>query len=220
MPSKSLFPIPSDLTPTDMRCVQINIPDDPQWESLFWGSLDQLQLWNSYARTGDTQGKQVADVWKGIIEDAQAGISCGGGKCFNWKWNNFDNLGCGGSVNSDGIAVEIPFGDVCLQERIIHGAQIFTSGPTQYRLALAGLTAEDSSFCGGPVFILRCHFLSQNNSPSWSVDIVDCSGTNHHYGYTTAGFILSSFESQQICVNGSNPFWFYAEIGGDYTCLV
>jgi len=65
------IPIPHDLSPTGFSCVRINLPDDAEWKAMFWGALDQLQLWSSYARDVDHNGRQIANIWENIFNDAR-----------------------------------------------------------------------------------------------------------------------------------------------------
>jgi hypothetical protein len=66
---KRLLSIPENLNPP-VGCVQIRVPNDSFWRALFWGALDQLQLWNSYERDPEHKAKIVADKWKAILNAA------------------------------------------------------------------------------------------------------------------------------------------------------
>lgn len=64
--------LPDDLDPTEFKCLTIRIPDDPQWETVFWGALLELGKWFNHDRDALHKGKIVADKWRGWIEDAMA----------------------------------------------------------------------------------------------------------------------------------------------------
>lgn len=71
MPTKARIPLPSVLDPDTRKCVQFYIPDDPEWQGMFWGALSQLSVWTAYQRSNDTSGADVASVWSQIIADAR-----------------------------------------------------------------------------------------------------------------------------------------------------
>jgi hypothetical protein len=49
---------------------------------MFWGALDQLQLWNSYQRDIAHNGREIANTWKNIFKDARlADCSTGENGC-------------------------------------------------------------------------------------------------------------------------------------------
>lgn len=64
--------LPDDTTPTVFKCLTIRIPDDPQWESTFWGNMLQLCRWFNFDRDEAHNGKIVADVWCELIEEAMS----------------------------------------------------------------------------------------------------------------------------------------------------
>lgn len=70
MPTKARIPLPSVLDPLTSKCVRLRIPDDPEWEGMFWGALNQLSVWTAYQRSGDTSASDVASVWRQVFADA------------------------------------------------------------------------------------------------------------------------------------------------------
>lgn len=71
MPTKALIPIPQNMTVVGSKCVQISLPDDAEWQGMFWGALSQLSVWSSYDRDVSQSGAYVASIWKSIIEEAR-----------------------------------------------------------------------------------------------------------------------------------------------------
>lgn len=217
MPPRNYFPLPEDLAPSVFRCVQFNLPDDPQWEYLFWGSIDQLQLWNSYERSSGGEGKTVADVWKGIIDSAQES-SCGC-PCFNWTLINLAQGDCDQTVNSNGIHAEID--EDCNPDLppIIHGAQINAAADGKYHWGMTG-QREDGLFVGGRLSIVRVDTLSFLNPSSITLTWLDCDGAHHTDAVTTGELKNVGVVCQWFCVESNNPFHFYARVLGDYICLI
>lgn len=64
--------LPDDTTPTAFKCLTIRIPDDPQWESTFWGNMLQLCRWFNFDRDEAHNGTVVAKVWCELIEEAMS----------------------------------------------------------------------------------------------------------------------------------------------------
>lgn len=64
--------LPDDITPTDFKCLTIRIPDDPQWESTFWGALTELCKWFNFERDEAHHATIVAHLWQEWIEAAMA----------------------------------------------------------------------------------------------------------------------------------------------------
>lgn len=63
MPNQPNFQIPDVINPDNTRCICLQIPDNEIWISNFVGILAQPTYWFNWQRTGDTSGKQCADVW-------------------------------------------------------------------------------------------------------------------------------------------------------------
>jgi len=86
---KRLLSIPPDPDPP-AGCVQINVPDDKYWRSLFYGALDQLTLWNSYEHDAGHSGKAVADKWRSIISAAHGSSCVGQPWCAHYDFTGSD----------------------------------------------------------------------------------------------------------------------------------
>jgi len=65
MPYRQNFPIPAVIDPPK-TCLQIEIPDHPDWKAVISGLLFELTYWFNWERTGDTSGAQCAAVWKQV----------------------------------------------------------------------------------------------------------------------------------------------------------
>lgn len=77
MPDQPNFPIPAVINPPTTRCIQIQIPDDETWITNFVGILAQPAYWFNWQRTGDTSGKQCADVWRLLFDQIDwSDMSC------------------------------------------------------------------------------------------------------------------------------------------------
>lgn len=72
MPTKARIPIPADLSPAGRRCIAVQVPDDPEWRAMFFGALYQLTTWNAYDRDAGHTAKDVASLWKSLIDDAHS----------------------------------------------------------------------------------------------------------------------------------------------------
>lgn len=78
---RSLLPLPTVINPAQRRCVTFNVPDDLIHIGNFWGIIQKLGLWQSYARDDAKTGIQVAQVWQEVIRDARESWlanECGG----------------------------------------------------------------------------------------------------------------------------------------------
>jgi hypothetical protein len=65
LPYRQNFPIPAVIDPPK-TCLQIEIPDHPDWKAVISGLLFELTYWFNWERTGDTSGAQCAAVWKQV----------------------------------------------------------------------------------------------------------------------------------------------------------
>jgi hypothetical protein len=65
MPNRPNFPIPDDIHPP-MQCIQLCIPNEPTYKSVFAGLIYELTYWYNWQRTDDDSGAQCANVWKEI----------------------------------------------------------------------------------------------------------------------------------------------------------
>lgn len=95
---KGAWLLPDNLIPTEYRCVQIMVPDEPQYVSAFWGALHSLTMWFNWERDDGHSGKIVGDVWREVIQTAndlwQTADPCGGNSMF------YD-------IRSDGCSIEV-----------------------------------------------------------------------------------------------------------------
>ena len=215
MPPRNHFPLPDDLSPSVFRCVQFKLPDDPQWENLFWGSIDQLQLWNSYERSTGGKGKTVADVWKGVIDLAQAS-NCGC-PCFDWNLANAVIGDCAYTVNGNGFAQETIFGSGCGFSQIIHGASVIAQDGTSFYFGAAGRDADGFNV-GGPLAIVRIKTLTFDNAQSIDLTWEDCEGTHHSVHTASSQLAQADVVAKWFCVVNSNPFSYYVEIKDNLIC--
>jgi hypothetical protein len=65
MPNRPNFPIPDDIHAA-MQCIQLCIPNEPTYKSVFAGLIYELTYWYNWQRTDDDSGAQCAAVWKEI----------------------------------------------------------------------------------------------------------------------------------------------------------
>lgn len=76
MPYRPNFPIPENIDPPK-RCIQLCIPDDPTYMSVFAGLIYELTYWFNWERTDGNEGAQCANVWKEIYNSTDWSImSC------------------------------------------------------------------------------------------------------------------------------------------------
>lgn len=76
MPYRQNFPIPAVIDPPK-TCLQIEIPDHPDWKAVISGLLFELTYWFNWERTGDTSGAQCAAVWKQVYNSIDwSDMSC------------------------------------------------------------------------------------------------------------------------------------------------
>lgn len=76
MPYRQNFPIPAVINPPK-TCLQIEIPDHPDWKAVISGVLFELSYWFNWERTGDTSGAQCAAVWKEVYNSIDwSNMSC------------------------------------------------------------------------------------------------------------------------------------------------
>jgi len=70
--------IPAVIDPPDRRCIQINIPDDPEHIAIFWGVLRGLSDWQRWEREPTKSGTLVAQVWREVVYAIEWEDSCMG----------------------------------------------------------------------------------------------------------------------------------------------
>jgi len=59
--------IPDVINPPNRRCIQIEVPDDPQHIAILWGVLRSLSDWQRWEREPLKLGTQVAQVWRDVV---------------------------------------------------------------------------------------------------------------------------------------------------------
>jgi len=76
VPYRQNFPIPAVIDPPK-QCLQIMIPNHPDWKAVLSGLLFELSYWFNWERTGDTSGAQCAAVWKEVYNSIDwSDMSC------------------------------------------------------------------------------------------------------------------------------------------------
>lgn len=70
--------IPAVIDPPQRRCIQINIPDDPEHIAIFWGVLRGLSDWQRWEREPTKSGTLVAQVWREVVYAIEWENSCMG----------------------------------------------------------------------------------------------------------------------------------------------
>jgi hypothetical protein len=68
------FPLPTAKTVTKYRCVQLLIPDDPDYINIFRGMLWGLTWWNAYQSDGTNAGAQASKNWYKTFDSLK--LSC------------------------------------------------------------------------------------------------------------------------------------------------
>lgn len=68
MQRQSVRDLPANKNPVGTRCIQIEIPDDDEWERDLYGEVWRLTRWMLWERDITKSGKPVADIWLKAIE--------------------------------------------------------------------------------------------------------------------------------------------------------
>lgn len=71
------YRLPTVIDPDEFICVQINVPNDLHHIIAFWGALRELGYWWNWERDEQRRGRDVAAVWRRVIEEARSS-SCQG----------------------------------------------------------------------------------------------------------------------------------------------
>lgn len=71
------YPLPEIVAPANSRCVLFRIPDEIGHISAFWGALNELGKWVSWARDEDKRAVEVAQTWQRVIAGARATFLAG-----------------------------------------------------------------------------------------------------------------------------------------------
>src|SRR5205823_13733168 len=64
---RDALPIPQNKSPVGRKCIQIDIPDDLEWEEQFFSILTLLTKWNSYEKEATRSAKFIAAQWRDTI---------------------------------------------------------------------------------------------------------------------------------------------------------
>ncbi len=64
---RDAFQIPANLSPTGTRCIQVDIPDDDEYEAEFFAVLTLLTKWNSFIKDNARSARIVATIWRSAI---------------------------------------------------------------------------------------------------------------------------------------------------------
>lgn len=65
---REFYRLPADLAPAGVDCVNLLIPDDPEYRELFMTAIWSLTRWYHYERTGTNAGAVVAGHFKTAYE--------------------------------------------------------------------------------------------------------------------------------------------------------
>lgn len=89
--------------PTGTRCIQIQIPDDPEYYRLLTGALGSLSDWYNYDRDATKKGRLVARLWRKALASIQFCPTP-----VNNVLSPCDDCGCGGcmTVRFNGCVLE------------------------------------------------------------------------------------------------------------------
>ena len=71
----SRLPLPEN-TPEATRCIQLQIPDDPEYTQLFIGMLTWMSFWDAYDRDLTKRGKDVAALWRNTLHSITTCETC------------------------------------------------------------------------------------------------------------------------------------------------
>jgi hypothetical protein len=100
--NKNKLGIPSQLDPIGTVCIPVNVPNDPEWISLFTGAIYRLsqQIW--YDRDEAHSAKYVAAKWRDIyLETLNRSWICGDASLFDMRVNPTDS--CSIQKTMDGV---------------------------------------------------------------------------------------------------------------------
>jgi hypothetical protein len=126
--------IPAVIDPPLRRCIQINIPDDPEHIAIFWGLLRGLSDWQRWEREPTKSGTLVAKVWSEVV--------------YAIDWED----GCMGCCNDQIVLHRIGAGDAL--EISTDGGTTWTPDPADPRINGTHLPnsipgADDGKKCNG-----------------------------------------------------------------------
>jgi hypothetical protein len=64
---RDAFQIPENLSPVGTRCIQVDIPDDDEWEAQLFAVLTLLTKWNSFVKDTARNATNIATIWRAAI---------------------------------------------------------------------------------------------------------------------------------------------------------
>jgi len=106
--------IPSVINPENRRCIQVNIPDDPEHIAIFWGVLRGLSDWQRWEREPTRSGTLVAQVWRDVV--------------YAIEWED----GCMGCCNDQVVLHRVGAGGAL--EISVDGGETWTPDPADPRI--------------------------------------------------------------------------------------
>ncbi len=62
------YPLPTNLSPQDLACYSVLIPDDDEHRQLFVSAVRTLARWDSYERDANHGGAVAAATWRDALE--------------------------------------------------------------------------------------------------------------------------------------------------------
>jgi len=87
---KMRLPLPTVIDPPKRRCVTIEIPDDPMHFAAFWGWMLGLTKWYTWKTDEDKTGKDLANVYKTVWDNARERFVLGEDSCVGCAHVNQD----------------------------------------------------------------------------------------------------------------------------------
>lgn len=188
----ALFPLPK-VNDAPHLCVTLSIPGDQESISNFVGALSRLALWNNYRRDPDKRGKEIAQVWKGIIESIEfdyckpaplpdGGCGCGDDCmcCLRVENGVLQTLQCG-------VWTDVPGGDL----KAIAGLGVQQPAPGG-TLELNDCASYDVTLFGSNVYNLPIAV-----SEGYVIKVTEATG-----GWSD-GDVVGPFGAAWSCPNGS-----------------
>ena len=79
--SKAGYLLPETIAPVGVKCVTLQIPDDPNHIRAFWGHLFQLARWWSWERDDSHAATDAAQVWSEVWANARNAYDENNGDC-------------------------------------------------------------------------------------------------------------------------------------------
>lgn len=90
------FLYPTEIDPP-RKCLQIEIPDNPEHEAAFWGALNELAMPFAWEWVSEGSGSAVSAVWKEILSNAAESYAFDDGGC----------MGCDDCYNDIDLTIQI-----------------------------------------------------------------------------------------------------------------